>query len=78
MPVSLFMYSDFLCRVRLIHCVAQEAECNYTAAMILQVRVFKLGNSTEVYNAHLFGASGNSLQKTLQTVCSRSQKHWTK
>lgn len=80
MPVSLYMYSsDYLCRVRLIHCLAQEAECIYTAAMILQVQVFKLENvSTEVCNVHLFVASGNSLQKTVETVCSRSQKHWTK
>lgn len=55
MPVSLYMYSsDYLCRVRLIHCPAPEAECNYTGAMILQVLVFKLENvSTEVFHVQL-------------------------
>lgn len=50
MPVSLYMYSsDYL-----IHCPAQEAECNYTGAKILQVLVLKLENANaEAFHIHL-------------------------
>lgn len=45
-------FSD--CRVRLIHCLAQEAECSNKAGMILQIPVFKPENvSTEVFNVHV-------------------------
>lgn len=55
MPHPCMYSSDYLCSVRLIHCLAQEAKCNYTGAMILEAQVFKLENvSTEVFHVRLF------------------------